>query len=170
MTAVEQRLHTEVAAFSDLAADFVAVTDEVIWCTVATVDRRGRPRSRVMHVAWTVEDDRPVGRITTRRTPLWTAHLAADPFVSCTYWTPAHRAVYADCAAAWIEADAEKQAAWAVMAPKARRLGFDPDAAWPGGWQDPTFEVVRLEPWRIQVTLPDLDAGLTIASSRIWHA
>ncbi len=170
MKQLEQRLHREVEDFADLEDDFFDVTDEIIWCTVATVDRSGRPRSRIMHVAWAVEDGSPVGRITTRRTPLWTEHLAADPFVSCTYWTPRHRVIYADCQAAWVEDADAKQHAWDVMAPKALCLGFDPWSAWPGGHLDPTFEVVRVDPWRVQVTLPDLDSGQTIASSRIWHA
>src|SRR6266849_9194235 len=102
--ATTTKLHTEVERFADLQDDFLAVTDEIIWCTVATVDRRQRPRSRVMHVAWEVEDGRPVGRITTRRTPLLTAHLARNDFVSCSYWTPEHRVVYADCQASWVDA------------------------------------------------------------------
>jgi uncharacterized pyridoxamine 5'-phosphate oxidase family protein len=161
---------TEVEEFAGLEDDFFEITDEIVWCTLATVDRRGRPRSRMMHVAWTVEDDRPVGRITTRRTPLLTAHLDGNEHVSCSYWTPKHRSVYADCRAAWVDEPAAKQHAWDVMVPKALRLGFDPDAAWPGGPEDPTFEVLRLDPWRAQVTLPDLEAGKTVASSRVWHA
>jgi len=168
--AAPPKLHVEVDGFGDLEDDFFAITDEIVWCTLATVDRLQRPRSRMMHVAWAVEDGVPVGRITTRRTPLLTAHLARNDFVSCSYWTPKHRVVYADCRASWVEDDAARQRAWDVMAAKALRLGFDPYAAWPGGWHDPTFEVLRLDPWRVQVTLPDLEAGQTIASSRIWHA
>lgn len=168
--ATATKLHAEVERFADLEDDFLAVTDEIIWCTLATVDRRQRPRSRMMHVAWAIEDGLPVGRITTRRTPLLTAHLAENDFVSCSYWTPAHRVVYADCRATWVDDAPAKQRAWDVMAPKALRLGFDPYTAWPGGPADPTFEVLRIDPWRVQVTLPDLDAGQTVASSRIWHA
>jgi hypothetical protein len=169
-TATAQKLHVEVERFDELEDDFFAITDEIIWCTLATVDRLGRPRSRMMHVAWAVEEDVPAGWITTRRTPLLTAHLARNAFVSCSYWTPTHRVVYADCRASWVEDAASKERSWNVMAPKALRLGFDPYAAWPGGPTDPTFEVLRLDPWRIQVTLPDLEAGRTIATSRIWHA
>lgn len=161
---------TEVEAFADIQDDFLALTDEIVWCTVATVDHRQRPRTRVLHVEWQVERGGPVGRVTTRRSPVKTAHLAANGFVSCAYWTAKHDAVFADCEASWVEDRAEKVAAWDVMAPKALRLGFDPDIAWPGGVDDPTFEVLRLRPWRIQVTRPDLPAGQTIASSRVWHA
>jgi general stress protein 26 len=161
---------TEVGQFADLQDDFLAVTDEIVWCTLATVDRHGRPRSRVMHVAWVVEDGRPVGRITTRRTPLLTAHLAGNEYVSCSYWNTSHRSVYADCRAAWLSDRQAMQRAWDVMVPEALRLGFDPYEAWPGGPSDPTFEVLRLDPWRVQITLPDLQAARTVDSSRVWHA
>lgn len=160
----------EVAGFADLREDFVAITDEIVWCTLATVDRRGRPRSRIMHVAWDVDGSAPVGHITTHRTPLLTDHVAANAYVSCSYWSSRHRVVYADCRAAWVEDADAKARAWDVMEPKARALGFDALAAWPGGAQDPAFAVLRLDPWRVQVTLPDLDAAKTIASSRVWHA
>lgn len=156
--------------FADLQDDFLAVTDEIVWCTLATVDARVRPRSRLMHVAWEVAEGHPVGRITTRRTPLLTAHLEGNKFVSCTYWSPRHRVVYADCRAAWVEDPEAKARAWDLMAPKAIRLGFDPYEAWPGGPTDPTFEVLRLDPWRVQVTLPNLEAAETVTSSRVWHA
>ena len=159
----------EVGAFAELQDDFLALTDRIVWCTVATVDHRQRPRTRILHVAWAIEDGRPVGRVTTRKTPVNTAHLAGNHFVSCAYWTAEHNAVFADCQAAWVEDWSAKTRAWDVMAPKARRLGFDPDAAWPGGPADPNFCVLRLDPWRVQVTLPDLEAGQTIASSRVWH-
>ena len=31
---------------------FVAIAHRVVWATVATVDRRSRPRSRVLHPIW----------------------------------------------------------------------------------------------------------------------
>jgi hypothetical protein len=160
----------DVGTFADLQDDFLALTNEIVWCTVATVDGRGRPRSRILHIAWTVEDGCPVGRVTTRRSPVKTAHLARNNFVSCSYWTAKHNAVFADCQAAWVRDRAAKARAWDVMAPRAIELGFDPYRAWPGGPIDPQFEVLRLDPWRIQVTLPDLGSGRTIASSRVWHA
>lgn len=160
----------EVEQFGELEEEFLALTDSIVWCTLATVDRRNRPRTRMMHVAWSVEGGWPVGHITTRRTPLLTAHLAHNDYVSCSYWTKEHRSVYVDCRAAWVDDPEGKQRAWDVMAPKALQLGFDPYAAWPGGPDDPTFEVLRLNPWRVQITLPDLEAAQTIASSRVWRA
>jgi hypothetical protein len=44
-----------------------------------------------------------VGWLTSRPTPLRTAHLAATPFVSCSHWDPAHDVAVAECAATWID-------------------------------------------------------------------
>ena len=39
-------------------ARFVAIAHEIVWCTLATVDAAGRPRSRVVHPVW---EERPDG-------------------------------------------------------------------------------------------------------------
>jgi hypothetical protein len=36
---------------STLAPDFVEAAHSIVYCSVASVDRAGRPRSRVMHPA-----------------------------------------------------------------------------------------------------------------------
>lgn len=169
MPTVVSAFSTEVDSFAELQADFFALTEAINWCTASTVDRQGRPRNRILHVDWQLDDDRPVGTVTTHRTPVLTAHLAGNPFLSCAYWTPEHNVVYADCATSWADDHHARQLAWDVMAPKAIRLGYDPYAAWPGGPTDPRFAVLRLAPWRIQITLADLPAARTVASSRVWH-
>ena len=35
-----------------LAPDFVEAAHTLVYCSVSTVDRAGRPRSRVMHPIW----------------------------------------------------------------------------------------------------------------------
>ena len=32
--------------------EFIATAHRIVWCGVATVDRRGRPRSRILHPIW----------------------------------------------------------------------------------------------------------------------
>lgn len=46
---------------AEIEGDFLRITADVVWCTVATVDRRGRPRTRILHPIWEVVDGRPVG-------------------------------------------------------------------------------------------------------------
>jgi hypothetical protein len=161
---------TEVESFVELREDFVRLTTDIAWCTVATVDRQDRPRSRIFHVSWEIDDGRPIGWVTTSRSPTKTAHLERNPHVSCSYWTPAHDAIFVDCRVSWIDDSEGKHHVWDVITPEAARLGFDPYAAWEGGPTDPMFEVLRLDPWRVQVTLQDLASGRTIGSSRVWHA
>lgn len=154
--------------FAELSDDFVRLTTEIGWCAVATVDHKDRPRTRILRVTWEIDDDRAVGWVSTRRSPVKTANLARSPYVSCSYWTPAHDAVFADCQASWVDGD--KRHVWDVVAAEAARQGFDPYTIWVGGAADPKFEVLRLDPWRVQITLQDLARGETIASSRVWHA
>jgi hypothetical protein len=47
---------------------FITVAHRIVWCTLATVDRRNRPRSRVVHPIWERTPAGPVGWVTTRPT------------------------------------------------------------------------------------------------------
>ena len=104
-------------SFAEVRDEFLRITGDVVWCTVATVDTRGRPRTRILHPIWEVIEDRPVGWIGTTRSPLKTRHLAANPYVSCGYWSPAQETVYADCRAAW--ADGERERVWRMFVERA---------------------------------------------------
>jgi hypothetical protein len=162
------RFSAEVG-FAELRADFLRLTAEIGWCVVATVDQKDRPRSRILHVFWE-DGEVPVGWVSTRRSPVKTAHLARNPYLSCGYWTSAHDAVFVDCRASWVGDTEPKRHVWDMIAVEAGRRGFDPHSVWPDGPSDAGFEVLRLDPWRIQVTLADLAKGETIGSSRVWHA
>jgi len=70
-----------------------------------------------------VRDGRPVGRALTGRTPLKSRHLAANPHMACSFWSPSQDTVFVDCVTAWGE---ER-------------------------WRSPIFTPLRLEPWRVQV-------------------
>jgi hypothetical protein len=54
----------------------------IVWATVSTVDRQGRPRSRVLHPYWIWDGEELDGWIATGPTPLKRAHLERTPFVS----------------------------------------------------------------------------------------
>ena len=71
--------------FAELAEDFLTFTADIVYCTVTTVDPAGRPRSRVMHPIFEVVDGQPRGWAVTDRSPVKTRHLAANPFVCCSY-------------------------------------------------------------------------------------
>jgi general stress protein 26 len=149
----------------ELLDAFVATAHRIVWCTVATVDRRGRPRSRVLHPYWEREGDRLTGWIVTRRSPLKAAHLARTPYVSCTYWDATHDVAIADCRAEWVEDAGDRAHAWALFAAAPEPLGYDFHQIWPGGPDAPGSAALRLEPWRMQTA----DA-MTVTTPRAWRA
>lgn len=169
MTTTTTGISTSVR-FGELRDDFLQLTEEIGWCTAATVDRRDRPRSRVLHVSWEIIQDIPIGWVSTSKSPVKTAHLARNPYLSCSYWNTTHNAVFVDCHASWVEDNAGKEHVWELVMAEAAARGYDSYDVWPEGYTDPSFQVLRLDPWRIQVTLPDLANGKTISSSRVWHA
>lgn len=90
---------------------FVDIAHRVVWASVATVDRRGRPR--VLHPYWQRVGDGPVGWVFTRPTPLKVAHLAAAPYASCSYWEPAgHESAVAECAADLVDDADTRRLVW----------------------------------------------------------
>jgi hypothetical protein len=131
-----------------VAEQFIAIAHRVVWCTLSTVDRRNRPRSRIVHPVWEVREGSLHGLVATRPTPLKLAHLAHAPHVSCTYWDPAHDVAIAECAARWLD-EADRQAAWERIARAPAPAGYDPATIWPDGPTSPEFAVIDLEPWRV---------------------
>ncbi len=148
---------------------FLEIAERVVWCSVATVDRRNRPRSRVMHPVWErTGDESLVGWVTARPTPLKRAHLAHSPFVSCSYWDPAHDVAVAECHAAWVTDPATLEHAWAVCRATPPPAGFDPATIFPAGPGSPGSGLLRLDPWRLRAgRAADLAQGRPPAS---WQA
>lgn len=134
----------------EIADAFVAIAHRVVWASVATVDRRGRPRSRVMHPLWERTGRGLVGWVTSRPTPLKVAHLGRTPYVSCSYWDPLHDVAVADCRAAWVEDEAERARAWELFRAAPPPLGHDPATIWPDGPGAADAGVLRLDPWRVR--------------------
>lgn len=154
--------------FSALADEFLELTREIVWCTVTTVDAKGRPRSRVLHPIWEVIDGRPVGWIVTGKTPVKAGHLKANPHVACSYWGPSQNVVYADCVASWSEDAASKQHVWDLFMNTPPPIGYDLRGFGAEGPNTPAFTPLRLDPWRVQVLrFKGWTEGLT---PRIWRA
>jgi general stress protein 26 len=98
----------EVKSFSEIEGEFQERVKRIVWCTVATVDRKGRPRTRILHPIW----EGTTGWIATGRETLKTKHLAANPYVSCSYWDQQHQQIYVDARAEWVDDKAEKDRIW----------------------------------------------------------
>ena len=133
--------------FADLADKFKAITERIVWCTVATVDTQGRPRSRILHPIW----EGSTGWIATGRQSHKAKHLAANPYVSLSYWDPQHEQTMIECRAEWQDDAATKARIWDLLKTTPEPVGYDPAAFWQAGPTDPTFGVLKLTPWRLEV-------------------
>lgn len=139
----------EVSSFDEIAEEFERRVRRAVWATVTTVDRQGRPRSRVMHPVW----EGSTGWAATRPGSLKTRHLAVNPFVSVTYFDAAE-AVYVDCKAEGVDDVEMKRHAWTVMKGEEPPYGYDPGTIWPEGPEHVSFGVLKLTPWRLELYVP----------------
>lgn len=141
-----------MSELAQIAPAFVEMAHRIVWCSAATVDARGRPRSRVLHPIWQWDGTRLVGWIATVPTPVKRAHLAASPHLSLNYWAPSQDTCLAECRAAWTFDDATRTMVWNLFRDGPAPVGYDP-AIIPG-WDaptGPTFAALRLDPWRLRV-------------------
>ncbi len=136
----------DVTDFAALAGKFTEITTRIVWCTVATMDRQGRPRSRILHPVW--QD--AMGWIATGRSSHKVKHLENNPFVSLSYWDPQHEQTIIDCKAEWRDDQATKTEIWNLLKETPEPVGYDPIAFWSGD-DDENFGVLQLTPWRLEV-------------------
>jgi hypothetical protein len=93
-----------------------------------------------------------VGWLATFRTPVKVAHLAGNPHTTLSYWNPRQNAVHVDGVASWEDAADTRHHVWDLYrhgSPPG--LGYEPRNFWRGGPDDPTFGVLRIDPWRVQI-------------------
>jgi hypothetical protein len=137
---------------SETAPAFVEMAHRIVWCSAASVDTTGRPRSRILHPIWEWDGSHLAGWIATGPTPIKRAHLDASPYLSLNYWTPSHDTCVAECAVTWAFDDNTRTRVWNLFCNAPAPVGYDP--AMIPGWEGPTceaFAVLRLEPWRLRV-------------------
>jgi hypothetical protein len=158
--------------FEEIREDFLRYTAEIVLCTVTTVDPQGRPRSRILHPIFTVRDDRPIGWVLTAPTPVKARHLAANPHVACSYWSPAQNIVYVDCVATWVTEQAEKGDVYELFRTTPPPLGYG-EAGLAGfgseGSHSALFTPLRLDRRRIQV-MAGKEYPLGNLVPRMWRA
>lgn len=141
-----------MAELSDVAPGFVEMAHRIVWCTVATVDQAGRPRTRILHPIWSYDGDRLTGWIATSPESLKAAHLDHRPEVSLTYWQPNQDTCTAECTTTWELDEASRRAGWDRFADAPEPVGYDPGIV--PGWTDPLaerFGILRLDPNRLRV-------------------
>ncbi len=137
----------ELASFSEIEDKFKEITEKIVWCTVCTVDRQGRPRSRILHPVW----EGSTGWIATGRHTHKTKHLAGNPYVSLTYWDPDHEQTMIECKAEWQDDQPTRARVWELLKNTPEPVGYDPIAFWPEGPTAEGFGCLKLTPWRLEV-------------------
>jgi hypothetical protein len=148
----------EVNTFAELEQEFMDRVNRVVWCSLATIDRQNRPRSRVVHPVW----EGAVGWLTTRRATLKTKHLALNPHISLAYVTEITKPVYVDCQVEWVEDMAERRRVCDFIKAQSAPMGFDAEAIFLP-IDHPNFGLLRLIPWRVEVAnIP--------GTLQVWHA
>src|SRR3990172_8672648 len=87
-----EQVAKRVSSFDEIAEEFGRRTRRIIWCTMATVNREGRPRSRILHPIW----EGSVGWIATGRYSPKADDIDHNPHVSLCFWDQQHEQVYVD--------------------------------------------------------------------------
>jgi general stress protein 26 len=131
----------EIARFEDIQPEFMNRLQRAVYCNVATVDPKGRPRSRVMHVVW----NGPTGWVITWPGSHKAKHLAHNPFVSLAYVSEPQKPVYVECTAEWVTERSEKLRIWELHKTIPPPLGFDPTPHY-GTIEHEYFGLLRFTP------------------------
>src|SRR5262245_61104622 len=138
---------------SRVAPAFVEMAHRIVWCSAATVDAKGRPRSRILHPYWQWDGSSLVGWIATGPTPVKRADLEHMPSVSINYWAPSHDTCTAEADTTWAFDDDTRQWVWQLFKEAPEPVGYDPAIVpvWKDGPLSPAFAALRVDPWRLRV-------------------
>ena len=147
----------EVSRFTDIQAEFMERIQQAVYCSMATVDLKGHPRSRIMHPVW----DGPSGWVISWPESPKAKHLANNPHVSLAYISNSHKPVYIECTAAWVRDIDEKKRIWELYKTIPPPMGFDPTPHY-GSIEHKYFGLLQLTPWRIELA----ELG---SESQIWR-
>jgi len=141
-----------MSTLNEVAPKFLAMAHQIVWCTVATVDPKGRPRSRILHPIWEWDGTELTGWIATGKTPIKLADINQSAHASCNYWTPAQDTCVAECAAEWVEGASLKHHVWDSYVNGPEPVGYNP--AMIPGWENAdseSFDALKLTPYRLRV-------------------
>ena len=160
----------DVGSFEEIAEQFNDRVNRIVWCSVTTVDRQGRPRSRILHPVW----EGSIGWIATGRHSHKDKHLSENPYVSLTYFEQtagnpmAQQQVYAECKTEWEDDPDEKRRLWDLVKNAPPPVGYDP-ALFFQTVDNPEFGMLKLIPWRLERHLGALSDMMTGQEPRIWR-
>ena len=147
----------KVSKFEELQEEFMRRVAEAVYCSMATIDLKNRPRSRIMHPIW----DGPIGWAISWPESGKAKHLRANPYVTLGYIHDRDNPVYADCTAEWVSADSEKWRIWELYKSTPPPLGFDPEPHY-GDIHHKYYGLLKFIPWRIEL-------GSLTSESIVWR-
>lgn len=135
-----------------IGPEFLERAHRMVWCSVATTDAQGRPRSRILHPIWegqsgwiTADPRSPKGR-----------DIARNPYVSLGYVSDVFKPAYADCHAEWVDDRETQQYVWDLLRNADAPLGFDPGLIYsPIGVEEadkPMYGLLKLTPYRLTIS------------------
>jgi hypothetical protein len=152
----------KITDFSTIETEFIRRVHTMVWCSVATIDQKGRPRSRILHPIW----EGSTGWIGTHRNSHKSHHLEGNPHVSLAYIADVMKPVYVDCVTQWIDDLGEKQRIWALFKNTPPPLGYDPAHDYISPDHE-NFGLLKLTPWRIDLVsfpAPSFEEG-----TQVWY-
>lgn len=155
-----------MSSLAETAPAFVEIAHRIVWCTVATVDPAGAPRTRILHPIWEWDGERLTGWIATSPESAKAGHLRHEPRVSLTYWDPSHDVATADCDTAWELDHDSRVRGWRRFADGPAPVGYDPSIipTWTAP-DAPSFGILRLEPTHLRV----MDGSLMLRGAGRLH-
>lgn len=152
----------EVNDFAEIEEEFLKRVNSMVWCAAATIDRQGRPRSRILHPIW----EGSTGWIGTHRGSHKSKHLARSPYMSLAYITQPMSPVYVDCVAEWVEEINQKRRIWDLFKYAPPPMGYDPKSTFIS-YDHENFGLLKLTPWRI--ALISFPSPSHYEGERIWR-
>lgn len=156
-----------VTSFSEIRDEFFSRVSQVVYCSMATIDLKNRPRLRVVHPVW----EGSTGWVISKPDSPKARHLEHNRHVSLAYIChDVYKPVYIDCTAVWVTDRSEQQRVWDYYKTVPPPLGFDPEPHY-GSIQHPLFGLLKLIPWRLEMTnlVVSAETGETEIQRLVWQ-
>ena len=148
----------QVKDFAEFEAEFSERVRQAVLCVAASIEPQGRPRTRILHPIW----QGTTGWVSTHRHSMKSQHLAHSPYLSLAYAADPLKPVYVDCKAEFMDDLTSKKSVWDLALGTPEPVGYDPALDYIS-YDNPTYGVLKLTPWRIEVY--SLGIG-----TKIWKA
>jgi hypothetical protein len=159
-----------MTSLATTAAAFIGIAHRIVWCTAATTDLAGLPKTRVLHPIWEWDGKTMTGWVATSPGSPKARHLGATPSMSLTYWDATQDTCTANCDVVWDDTPEGRQAGWKRFAEAPAPVGYDP--AMIPGWSSPEaegFGVLRLSPTSLRV-MPGSLMMTGVGELKTWSA